>query len=346
MIHLHKNILQNYYHLFDNTTGMAVRWKNDGGNPFWKEDAPELLDISITDYCEKGCDFCYRKANIEGNFMDLSLFEDIIRQAERAGIQQIALGGGNPNQHPEFIRFLKIAREHHIVASYTTNGQGMSEEIYKATKMFGGAIAASWYAPYTDALEVMEKCRIYNICFNIHFVLHKESLFEALALLNSDTLPWENINAIIFLNYKPLGRKIFNVLEEDENWDNFLNVAMKFKKCKIGFDSCMISWLMKSKELIAEESIDFCEAGRFSAFISEKGFMYPCSFLCGEVKYGENLKEKSMVEIWKKGRAFVEMRELLSRPSNQKTPILGCKNCANYELCRGGCQVFEINRCK
>lgn len=96
MIHLHRDKLQNYYHIFDNMTGIAARWNDNGGNPFWREEAPELLDISITDYCERECDFCYRNANVEGCFMELSLFEDIIRQAESAGIQQIALGGGIP----------------------------------------------------------------------------------------------------------------------------------------------------------------------------------------------------------------------------------------------------------
>ena len=199
MVHLHRDKEQNYFHIFDNSTGLAARWDNFGGEPFWREKAPELLDISITNYCERECGFCYRNANIHGYFMELSLFENIIQQAESASVQQIALGGGNPNQHPEFINFLRIAREHNIVASYTTNGQGMSEEIYQATKLYGGAVAVSWYAPYTDALAVMGECQKHNICFNIHFVLHKESLPEAFALLNSDTLPWESINAIIFL---------------------------------------------------------------------------------------------------------------------------------------------------
>lgn len=345
MIRLHRDKKQNYYNFFDNVTGLSARWDNFGGNPFWREEGPELLDISITDYCEKECNFCYRNANIHGGFMELPLFENIVHQAEKAGVQQIALGGGNPNQHPKFISFLKIAKEHHIIASYTTNGQGMSEEIYQATKMYGGAIAVSWYAPYNAALEVMEKCRTYNICFNIHFVLHKESLLDALALLNSDTLPWENINAIIFLNYKPLGHKIFDGLKDDENLDCFLRTALQFTKCKVGFDSCMISWLMKYKELIAEESIDFCEAGRFSAFISENGFMYPCSFLCNDLRYGESLREKSLVEIWKSGKAFIEIRNLLAHPSTQRKQILKCINCADYELCHGGCQEFKINRC-
>lgn len=35
----------------------------------------------------------------------------------------------------------------------------------------------------------------------------------------------------------------------------------------------------KVRKEIAPETVDFCEAGRFSAFISEKGILYPCSFM-------------------------------------------------------------------
>lgn len=345
MIRLHRDKAQNYYYIFDHKTGVAARWNSSGSNPFWRKDGPELLDISITNFCERECDFCYRKANRCGCFMEVSLFENIIQQAENAGIQQVALGGGNPNQHSEFISFLKIAKKHHIVASYTTNGQGMTEEIYQATKLCGGAIAISWYPPYINVIKVIEECGKYGICANIHFVLYEESLSEALALLNSDKLPWNYINAIIYLNYKPIGKKIYKGLQDDEKWNHFLKKVLMFEKCKIGFDSCMISWLTKNKELIVEESIDFCEAGRFSAFISEKGFMYPCSFLCQDTMCGENILEKSLIEIWQNGNSFIKMRNSLAHPASQKTPILKCTNCADYDLCHGGCQEFEINRC-
>lgn len=346
MIRLHRDSAQNYYHIFDHETGIAARWGKNGSDPFWREEGPELLDISITDYCERECDFCYRKANRQGHFMELSLYKEILRQAEQAGVQQIALGGGNPNQHPQFIKFLQMAREHHIVASYTTNGQGMTEEIYQATKQYGGAVAVSWYAPYRDAMEVIENCRKQGISVNIHFVLHRDSLPKALALLQSEKIPWKDVHGIIFLNYKPLGDKVYEGLQDNEEMERFLKSAILFDKCKVGFDSCMISWLMKEKGLIAQESIDFCEAGRFSAFISETGFMYPCSFLWEEQKYSCNIQEKSLLEVWKNGTAFQEMRNCLAHPSSPKVPINSCMSCGDYGLCHGGCPIFSINRCQ
>lgn len=82
---------------------------------------------------------------------------------------QIALGGGNPNQHPNFIQILEQTRKHSIIPSYTTNGQGMTEEIYRATKEFCGALAVSWYAPYLDAKKVISECKKYDIKVNVHF---------------------------------------------------------------------------------------------------------------------------------------------------------------------------------
>ncbi len=345
MIRLHRDNAQNYYHIFDHETGISVRWGKNKEELFWREEGPELLDISITDYCERECEFCYRKANKHGSFMESALYEEILLQAEKAGVQQIALGGGNPNQHPDFVKFLELAREHHIVASYTTNGQGMTKEIYQATKKYGGALAVSWYFPYTDAINVIKECGAYGIPVNIHFVLHRESILEAMDLLQSEKLSWETVNAILFLNYKPMGRKTYEGLRDDKELNRFLKCAVSFEKCKVGFDSCMISWLMKYKELIAEESIDYCEAGRFSAFISEKGIMYPCSFLCGNRVNGENVREKKLVEIWKNGTAFQEMRSRLTKPAQQNVPILKCAGCTDYRLCHGGCQEFTINRC-
>ena len=345
MIRLHRDRAQNYYYLLSHENGIAFRWGRDNEEIFWREEGPELLDISITNYCERGCEFCYRRANKNGHFMEFPLYGEIIQQAEKAGVQQIALGGGNPNQHPEFGNFLKKAREHHIMASYTTNGQGMTEEIYQLTKQYGGAVAVSWYSPYDDARKVIEKCGEYGIPVNVHFLLYKDSIANAVALLRSEEIQWKYINAIVVLNYKPMGNRIYEGLKDEEELDIFLKMAMAFKKCKIGFDSCMISWLVKHRELIVEQSIDYCEAGRFSAIISEKGLMYPCSFLAEDKNFGDSVRERGLTEIWKNSRGFNIMRNQLSYPARQKVPISNCASCADYPLCHGGCQVFSINRC-
>ena len=84
--------LQHYKALFNQQTGFFMRVEDDGyPEPFWAEEGPELLDVSITSYCERGCHFCYRKANTKGHHMSLESLRHVIVQAKNAGVFQIAL---------------------------------------------------------------------------------------------------------------------------------------------------------------------------------------------------------------------------------------------------------------
>ena len=65
----------NYILYFDRESGMFVRISMSGQEPFWNVNGPELVDISITNYCEKGCGFCYRASNPSGSGSNYSLGE-------------------------------------------------------------------------------------------------------------------------------------------------------------------------------------------------------------------------------------------------------------------------------
>lgn len=324
-----------YCSLFDPVKGISFRGGIDGKEPFWKPSGPELLDISITNYCERQCSFCYRKSNLEGVHMGLDLYKRIIFEAKELGVFQVALGGGNPNQHPDFIEILKITKENGIIPSYTTNGIGMTEAIYETTKQTSGAVAVSWYEPYSIPRKVIDKCCKHNIPINIHFVLSDDTIENAELLLEEECL--SKVNAIIFLNYKPLGLAQKEILHNSSKLDRFLSRALSFEKCKIGFDSCMISYLVPFKLIINIDSIDFCEAARFSAFISESGMMYPCSFMCENWNKGYSIIEHKIRDIWKNGESFKNYRDLLKIQPNS------CLSCSDFSICHGGCREFSIN---
>lgn len=327
-----------YIAIFDEKSGYTIRTGENGKEQFWKETGPELLDISITNYCERSCGFCYRGSGRSGMHMNLELYEKILKDAKAAGVFQIALGGGNPNQHPNFVEILRMTREYGIVPSYTTNGQGMTTEIYEATKEYAGALAVSWYYPYDDAKTVIETGYAYGIPVNIHFVLDAENIERARKILKNEYLKY--VNAVIFLNYKPVGKEKRKILEKDNAISNFLLEALQYEICQIGFDSCMISYLADKQDIINMCSIDYCEAGRFSAFISETGEMYPCSFMCGAKMQGISILSEDMVKIWRESKNFTDIRNKIKNPRAKK-----CEMCSVFSQCHGGCPIFDIN-CK
>jgi radical SAM protein with 4Fe4S-binding SPASM domain len=74
--------------------------------------------------------------------ISLSDYEEIIRQAQSLHVFQVALGGGNPNQHPQFPEILRLTREKYgIVPNYTTNVRGRTPLVIEATAKYCGAVA-------------------------------------------------------------------------------------------------------------------------------------------------------------------------------------------------------------
>jgi radical SAM protein with 4Fe4S-binding SPASM domain len=340
---INKNVIreypnQNYSVLFNRETGFMARVEKKGNSePFWCEESPELIDISITNYCEKGCSFCYRNSNVKGQHMPFEDYQRIINQISELGVFQIALGGGNPNQHPDFIKILQTSYDAGIVPSYTTNGLGLTDTILEATKKYCGAIAISAYEPFSFLSDTIERVKAFKIKLNLHFLLNKNSIETAIEWLKNPPSFLEGINAIIFLNYKPINSSSELLLNKSDLITHFFDLVSQHKETfKIGFDSCSISGIVSCMK-VNSIFIEHCEAARFSAFISEDLKMYPCSFMVGTPNYG-NLKEQSFQKIWKENHAFLNQRDKIL---NNK-----CNSCDQRENCMGGCVFLdEINLC-
>ena len=122
---------EHYLTLFNPETGFFVRAEEHGyGEPFCSAQGPEMIDISITNWCSRECQVCYRGASRSGVHMSLRVYETVVRQAARLGTMQVALGGGNPNEHPRFAEILTLTRrDYGIVPNYTTNGRGLSDSV-------------------------------------------------------------------------------------------------------------------------------------------------------------------------------------------------------------------------
>lgn len=328
-----------YYVIFNKETGLFARIENDGyAEPFWSENGPELLDIAITNYCEINCSFCYRQSNAKGKHMLLSDFKKIIKQASKIGVLQIALGGGNPNQHPEFIKFLKITKNSGIVPSYTTNGYGLTDDILRESKINCGAIAISAYKPYRMLAETIERVTDYNIKTNIHFLVNKNSISTAIAWLKSPPMFLNKINAVVFLNYKPVNTKTNISLPKSNLLPTFFDLIKKNRySFKIGFDSCFMSGIV-SYLIPRSVFMESCDSARYSAFISEDLKMYPCSFMINKDNPGD-LNKESIESVWKSNYLFKNHRE---RILNNR-----CIGCQHKNECKGGCTFLpSINLCK
>lgn len=338
---IHKNYPQQHYStLFNPETGFFLRMEDPGfPSPFWSACGPELLDISITRWCDRNCPRCYRESNTSGTHMSIQDYRLVLDQAQKLPVNQIALGGGNPNQHPDFSEILQITRAGYgIVPSYTTNGRGLTEEIIDSSRKYCGAVAVSAYSPFTELDEAIKKLTSNEIKTNIHFVLDKKSILTAIRWLKDPPAFLSKINAIIFLNYKPQGRieKSNDLLKKSIHLKSFFDEIQKNHPFKIGFDSCCVSGLVNYTKT-SPIFFDGCDAGRFSMFISEDLYVYPCSFMINTFQ-GYDLRTGNILDAWTNGPEFLKIR--------QRNLTTKCTECDKKQICLGGCPCWDsINIC-
>jgi hypothetical protein len=61
---------QSYKTVFNQQTGFLIRLEDQiGTEPFWCSYGPELMDISITNWCDRECGFCYKKSCNTGHHL-------------------------------------------------------------------------------------------------------------------------------------------------------------------------------------------------------------------------------------------------------------------------------------
>lgn len=299
-------------------------------DPFWSPVGPELLDICITDRCNRGCSYCYQAAKPEGTDMPLDLYEEILMQSGKT-VAQVALGGGEVTIHPQFLEILRITREKYgIVPNYTTNGDAISEDILSASRRLCGAIAISAHGTRDEWLPKAKRFAEAGCKTNIHFILGEETAEEAIGILKEE--PLKGINAIIFLMYKPIGRATEKgVLKTKEKIDRFIE-ALNKTKLRVGFDACSMPMIV-SKTKFSTVPLDTCEGSRFSGYVHVNGEVKPCSF---DKRAYPNIRDASFPNIWA-GKEFQAFRDHLA----------GCKcDCSKKPDCMGGCPIYkEISIC-
>ena len=325
-----------YTTFFNPRTGFFARVEDKGKpEPFWSPYGPELMDISITNWCDKECTFCYRNSSKTGKHMSLEDYKKLIDSAKDMGVFQVALGGGNPNQHPDFIEILRYTFEQGIIPNYTTNGRGLSKDILVASKKYCGAVAISAYYPFKEMEKAIDILIEKGIKTNVHYILDAESINTAIEWLKGIPKFLQKINALIFLNYKPSGRLIFEdkMLRNSHRLQEFFNLATS-KECmiKIGFDSCCVSGIL-SRTKTSTTVVDACDAGRFSLFVSEEMMVYPCSFQAGLTEGVFLGNQQTLHDIWINSDNMKTFRNYFKSEK--------CLDCPSQKVCMNGCPLFD-----
>lgn len=119
---------------------------------------PDSMDVKITNKCDQNCSYCHEKSTSDGKhgkILNVPFFNSLHPYT------QLAIGGGNVLEHPDFIPFLIWCKERKLIPSITLNQKHFMQNI-ETVKMLVDrelvyGIGVSLVYPTDDFIKVVKQ---------------------------------------------------------------------------------------------------------------------------------------------------------------------------------------------
>lgn len=217
----------------------------ENGLDFFEAQFPECIDLKITDYCDAGCAFCHENSTRQGKHANLSAeFINTLKPHT-----ELAIGGGNPLDHPDLVWFLKELKNRNIIPNLTVNQihfekmQEFLKELLREGLIYG--LGVSLVNPTDKFLELISQEEFKDIIIHVVSGVVTKKSIEAM---------YDKNIKILILGYKNIRRGKDYYSESVENrkaemYDNLENMRERFSI--ISFDNLALEQL-KVRRLVSD----------------------------------------------------------------------------------------------
>jgi len=267
--------------------GKTLRFAINPSKPITELKYPEFYDVKVTENCEGKCPYCYMDSKPGAhNENVVEKIRTFFNSMPKESLPfQVALGGGEPTSHPDFIKLLRMLKEEFdICPNYTTNGMFIDTifvndkqtRILNATKKYCGGVAISCHPHLKRYWE--GAARLYckqGIRLNFHIIISDKESIDYFAEIYGS---WKDkIDYFVLLPYGNQGR----AEQKDIDWE-YLIQKLPEKQNKIAFGANFYPYLLKGGHNI---KISLYEPEIMSKFLDAKDMkIYPSSFNLQEIK--------------------------------------------------------------
>jgi len=199
--------------IMDTTNGNKLRFTMaDDDEPWTKSLSPELVDVKITNFCAKGCNFCYQSSTKDGKHAPVDEVKKIIDLLIDAETFEIAIGGGEPTDHPDLIEIMQYARDNTIIPNLTTyTTKWVDDPVkFKAIMTLAGGIGVSCHSSKDFAMiDKIVDAVISNNGFSSRFakIMAQHVVGSVPFEVTEEVLrhAFKHKYPILLLGYKPVG---------------------------------------------------------------------------------------------------------------------------------------------
>ena len=253
------------YHVTIYEDGTKVRETFDENATEFIAEYPECMDVKITNRCGKGCSWCHENSTPEGDHGEIltAKFWDTLKP-----YTEIAIGGGNPLEHPDLVTFLIKLKNLKLIPNMTVNQTHFMQnwallKFLCEEKLIYG-LGVSLVEPTEDFIEKIKEFPN-AVIHIINGVVKKEQLAK---LANNDL-------KVLILGYKEFRRGVTyleeHLVQVEMNkmalYDYLPDMLNEFKV--VSFDNLALEQLEVKRLLTEEEWNEFYMGndGKYTMYI-------------------------------------------------------------------------------
>lgn len=269
-----KDPVNGYWTLFNRDNGNKIRlFLSPKQDKITKAFAPELVDLKITDFCDKRCSFCYQGSTKDGLHGDVNYISSVIAMLNKYQVFEVALGGGEPTAHPDFEKILRTCKWNGIVPNFTTKTLDWLKNDARRNEILshvgGFAYSVSNNREVRELGFLLEKYKIERSRVQVQIIDGVVSEWSFPHILKE--CAYHNL-ALTILGFKPTGRgEKFAETRQPYKFD-WIEMVKKARDngdyVTIGVDTLMVQ---KNQEAFEKEGIDEIfftpKEGKFSCYI-------------------------------------------------------------------------------
>src|SRR5712692_10017312 len=311
---------------------------------------PLALVVELTHRCPLHCVYCSNPLELQARSSELSTetWSRVFQEAAEAGVLQVDFTGGEPLARPDIVELVRAARSAGLYVNLITSGMPLDETGLAALiaagldhiqLSFQGAREElaneiSGTKSHAQKLRVLGWLRQHRVAVTLNFVIHRrniDQLEEMLTIAESSCATriefanvqyygWAFANRENLLPTRAqLDQSLTFIKREQERLQGRIRIAYVVPDYYAKFPKpCMGGW------------------GRKLMLITPSGDALPCH--AAQVIPGlsfENVKDRSLLEIWEHSAAFQKFRgeDWMQEP---------CKTCNRREQDFGGCRCQAL----